>query len=240
MVLNSAQIKANYNAVQEEIYRAAALDGRNFEDVKLIVVSKGHSVDVVRAAVDAGIHALGENYVEEAEQKIEAIQDGTAVEWHMIGHIQRRKARKVCELFDYIHSLDSVKLGLRLNRFAVELGRKLPILLECNVSGETTKYGWKSWEKERWEELLPEFTQIASFSNLEIRGLMTIAPFMHDDEGTRQFFRRLRDLRQFLKEHIQDVNWQELSMGMSADYRVAIQEGASIVRIGTAVLGERS
>jgi pyridoxal phosphate enzyme (YggS family) len=240
MVLSSTQIEANYDKVREEIVRATGIAGRNFEDVKLVVISKGHSIDVVRNALDAGIRCLGENYVEEAKQKIDAIQDESFVEWHMIGHIQSRKARMVCELFDYVHSLDSVKLAGRLNRFAAEIGHRLPILLECNVSGELSKFGWKAWEEERWEELLPEFTPIASMPNLEIRGLMTMAPFLRDVEGTRPYFRRLRDLGEYLVKHMEYVNWQELSMGMSADYQVAIQEGASIVRIGTAVLGARS
>jgi hypothetical protein len=239
MELSSSEIKSNYNKVREGIHYATEMSGRNLNEVELVVVSKGHTVDVVKAALDAGIRTLGENYVEEAAQKIKAIQDQTAVDWHMIGHIQSRKARTVCELFDYVHSLDSIKLARRLNRFAAEIGRKLPVLLECNVSGEESKYGWKAWKEERWEELLPEFTEINSMSNLQIRGLMTMAPLMQEIENTRPYFRRLRDLRKFLNLNIQEADWQELSMGMSADYKIAIQEGATIVRIGTAIFGER-
>lgn len=240
MELSSSEIKSNYNKVRQRIHHAAETTGRNFDEIELVVVSKGHSVNVVKAALDAGISTLGENYVEEAAQKIKAIQDQTAINWHMIGHIQSRKARKVCELFDYVHSLDSVKLARRLNRFAADLGRKLPVLLECNVSGEKSKYGWMAWKEERWEELLPEFTEINSMLNVEIQGLMTMAPLLQEIENTRPYFRRLRGLRKFLTLNIQEANWTELSMGMSADYPIAIQEGATMVRIGTAILGERS
>jgi pyridoxal phosphate enzyme (YggS family) len=239
MELNSSEIKSNYNIVREKINHAAEMAGRNFNEVELVVVTKGHSVNVVKAALDAGIRTLGENYVEEAEQKIKEFQGQTDINWHMIGHIQSRKARKVCELFDYVHSLDSVKLARRLDRFADKIERKLPVLLECNVSGEESKFGWKAWDKGRWEELLPEFTEISSFVNLKIRGLMTMAPFVLNIEDARPYFTRLRELREYLNLEIKDANWEELSMGMSADYQIAIQEGATIIRVGTAILGQR-
>jgi pyridoxal phosphate enzyme (YggS family) len=239
-MVQRAEIKTNFNQVQEEIRNTTLLAGRKIEDVKLVVVSKGHSIDVVNAALNAGIRTLGENYVEEAVQKINQIkQMEMPIEWHMIGHIQSRKAKRVCEIFDYVHSIDSTKLANRLNKFASEIGRMLPILLECNVSGEASKFGWRAWEEESWGQLLPEFNQISSLSNLEVRGLMTIAPFLQDVEATRPYFRRLRKLSEFLTSQIKGVSWQELSMGMSADYKVAIQEGASIVRIGSAILGKR-
>ena len=236
-----SQIASKLLQVQEEIQKSTLLVGRKFDDVKLVVVSKGHSVEVVNTALKAGIHILGENYVEEAEQKISQTRpEGRSIEWHMIGHIQSRKAKKVCGLFDYVHSLDSIKLANRPNKFAKEFGRNLPVLLEINVSGETSKFGWKAWEEGRWEQLLPEFNQIASMSNLEVRGLMTMAPFLREVERTRPYFRRLRYLRDFLSNQLPEVSWLELSMGMSADYKIAIQEGATIIRIGTAILGERS
>jgi len=116
----------------------------------------------------------------------------------------------------------------------------LPILLECNVSGEKSKFGWMAWDDERWDGLLADFIQISSLSNLEIKGLMTVAPYLHLMEDTRQNFIRLRCLREYLKVHISACDWSELSMGMSSDYQIAIQEGATIVRIGTAILGKRS
>lgn len=242
MELSPDKIKENYSKVQEEIERSVRVAGRNFEDVELVVVTKGQPMSVVRSAITAGIHHLGENYVEEASQKITSIQEGTetAVEWHMIGHIQSRKARSVCELFDFVHSVDSVKLAERLYRYTNDIGCTLPILLECNVSGESSIFGWMAWDDERLDDLLAGFIQIASLSNLEIKGLMTISPYLHVIEGTRPYFRRLRRLSEYLTVHISGKDWSELSMGMSSDYQIAIQEGATIVRIGTAILGKRS
>ena len=242
MELSPDKIKENYSIVEEEIERSVRVVGRNFEDVKLVVVTKGQPIGVVRSAIIAGIHRLGENYVGEASQKITAIQKGieTPVEWHMIGHIQSRKARSVCELFNYVHSVDSVKLANRLNQYANDIGRMLPILLECNVSGESSKFGWMAWDEERWDDLLADFIQIAFLSSLEIKGLMTMAPNLNVIEETRPIFRRLRRLSEYLNVHLSACDWSELSMGMSSDYQIAIQEGATIVRIGTAILGKRS
>ena len=239
MGLSLAEIEENYFKVKETINHETLVAGRPAESVKLIVVTKGHPFEVVQKAIEIGIAFLGENYVEEAKEKIVAAQGETAVEWHMIGHIQSRKARQASELFDWVHSLDSVKLAKRLNRFAEERDRKLPVLLECNVSGEMSKFGWKAWEGDRWEDLIPEFTEIATLSNLEIKGLMTMAPFFPRDELTRPYFKNLRQLKDFLTTHIPEADWTELSMGMSSDYKVAIQEGSTLVRVGTAILGQR-
>jgi len=242
MELSSDKVKENYSVVQEEIDRSARMSGRTSEDVKLVVVTKGQPISVVRSAIAADIHYLGENYVEEAEQKISAIQEHTefAVEWHMIGHIQSRKARRVCELFNFVHSVDSVKLAKRLNQFANDIGRTLPVLLECNVSGEDSKFGWLATDDEIWDDLLSDFTHLTTLTNLEIKGLMTMAPYMRDAEDTRPIFRKLRYLSEYLSANIPGCDWSELSMGMSGDYPIAIQEGATIVRIGTAILGKRS
>jgi len=242
MELSPDKIKENYSIVEEEIERSVRVVGRNFEDVKIVVVTKGQPIGVVRSTIIAGIHRLGENYVGEASKKITAIREGigTPVEWHMIGHIQSRKARSVCELFDYVHSVDNVKLANRLNQYATDIGRMLPILLECNVSGESSKFGWKAWDEERWDDLLNDFIQIAYLSSLEIKGLMTMAPYLNVIEETRPIFRRLRHLSEYLNVHLPACDWSELSMGMSSDYQIAIQEGATSVRIGTAILGKRS
>lgn len=239
MGLSLAEIEENYLRVKEIINHETLVAGRPAENVKLIVVTKGHPFEVVQKAIEIGIACMGENYVEEAREKIVAAQGETEVEWHMIGHIQSRKARQVSELFDWVHSLDSIKLARRLNRFADEQDRKLPVLLECNVSGEISKFGWKAWEGDRWEELLPVFTEIATLSNLEINGLMTMAPFSSSDELTRPYFRMLRQLKDFLSTRIPEADWSELSMGMSSDYKVAIQEGSTLVRVGTSILGQR-
>jgi pyridoxal phosphate enzyme (YggS family) len=157
----------------------------------------------------------------------------------MIGHIQSRKARLVSENFDWIHSLDSLKLARRLDQFAAEASRRIPVLLECNVSGEGSKSGWEAWREEDWPKLLPELEAVAAYEHLEVHGLMTMAPYLADPEKARPYFNRLRRLQAFLTAQLPQANWHELSMGMSDDFEIAIQEGATIVRIGTAILGPR-
>lgn len=234
-----ADILANYYKVLEQIDAATASVGRDPQSVKLVVVTKGHPLESVRQALAAGIRVFGENYAEEGAAKKLACMDVAGVEWHMIGHVQSRKARLVCEHFDWLHSLDSLKLAKRLDRFAAELGRKIPLLLECNVSGEESKFGWPAWDETRWDALLPEIAQVVELTNLELRGLMTMAPFFEQSEPARPYFRRLVRLQAYLSQQLPRARWDELSMGMSGDFSVAIQEGATIVRIGTAVMGHR-
>ncbi len=217
----------------------AVLAGRDPDQIHLIVVTKGHPVETIQEAIQAGIRIFGENYPEEAVAKILACQERGAFDWHMIGHVQSRKARLVCEHFTSLHALDSLKLAARLDRFAAELGRRLPVLLECNVSGEESKYGFQAWDETHWESLLPDLEQIAALPGLEVTGLMTVAPYFDDAELARPYFRRLRQLRDFLAEKLPQANWQQLSMGMSGDFQVAIQEGATWLRIGTAIMGQR-
>jgi len=235
----NVDIARNYQAVLECIRQTAIRSGRDPAEVRLVVVTKGHPVQIIRQAVEAGARYLGENYVEEAAPKIADLVGVAGVQWHMIGHIQSRKARAVCELFDWVHSLDSLKLAARLDRFAGEMGRKLPVLLEMNVSGEESKSGFPAWQADRWAELLPEISQILGCKNIDVRGLMTMAPFLPDPEGARPYFQRLRGLQSFFMKKFPASDWSELSMGMSADYEVAVQEGATIVRVGTAILGPR-
>ena len=157
----------------------------------------------------------------------------------MIGHVQSRKADLIAEHYHWVHSLDSLKLAQRLDRCAAELGRTIPVLLECNTSGEQSKFGWPAWQEQRWPDLLPEVSQIVALPNLQVRGLMTMAPFLPEMEEARPYFRRLCQLQAFLASQLPQVAWDELSMGMSADFMVAIQEGATIVRVGTAIMGSR-
>ena len=234
------KIAENYQHVLENIHQAAVSSGRDPADINLIVVTKGHSLEAVETVIDAGAECLGENYVEEAVDKILAISGKVRVEWHMIGHVQSRKASPVCEHFAWVHSLDSLKLAQRLDRFCGEFGRKLPILMECNVSGEQSKYGWPTWNEVDWPGLLPEFEQVVSLSNLDVRGLMTMAPYLDDPQAARPYFKKLHKLQEYLAVHFPQAKWDQLSMGMSADYIVAIQEGATLVRIGTAIMGPRS
>jgi hypothetical protein len=234
-----AQVEARYLHVQEQIATAARQSGRDPSAVHLVVVTKAQPLEVVRAAAEAGAHILGENYAEEAVDKILALQQEFAVEWHMIGHVQSRKAALVARHFDMLHSLDSLKLAARLDRFLAESNRKVPVLLEANVSGEESKYGWPAWDESCWPSLLPEFEQILALPQLQVRGLMTMPPYFEDPERTRPFFRCLWNLRDFLRKELPQVGWQELSMGTSVDYLAAIQEGATYVRVGQAILGER-
>ncbi len=248
------RILSNYQRVLGQIDQAANLTGRDPAEIKLVVVTKGHPIEAVRQAIEAGLRVFGENYAEEGLRKISAFSGQSDLEWHMIGHIQSRKARLVCENYHYVHSLDSLKLAERLDRAMVPvtvspseipdraypgLGRRLPVLLECNVSGEETKFGWPAWDKKEWKNLLDDVSPLLAFPNLEVLGLMTMAPFSSDPEQARPFFLRLRNLQQFLQQHFPQSTWRELSMGMSDDFVTAVQEGATLVRIGTAIMGPR-
>jgi pyridoxal phosphate enzyme (YggS family) len=232
-------IAENYLRVMDDIQQAAVAAGRKPDSVRLVVVTKGHPIQAVQEVIQAGARWLGENYVEEALPKIAAQTHAVGVEWHMIGHVQSRKAQPVCQNFAMLHSLDSLKLARRLDRFASEQGQVFPVLLECNVSGEESKYGWATWEEARWEGLLPELAEISALAHLQVRGLMTMAPYSEDAEHSRPFFQRLQRLSSYLKGCLPAANWSEISMGMSGDFQVAIQEGATILRIGTAIMGLR-
>ncbi len=223
----------------DRIAQAARTAGRDPVGVRLVVVTKGHPIEAVQEAIAAGAELLGENYVDEGVGKRQACGDAARVQWHMIGHVQSRKARPVCEHFDWLHSLDSLKLARRLDSFAGELGRKLPVLLECNVSGEATKFGWTAWRPEAWPDLLPALAEVTALPNLRVCGLMTMAPFLEAPEQARPYFKRLRRFQEFLAGQLTQVDWSELSMGMSGDFEAAIQEGATLVRIGTAIMGPR-
>lgn len=224
--------------VKQRIAAAARRVQRDPAAVKLVVVTKGQPEQKIRWAIEAGACRLGENYADEAVPKIMAFQ-APGIEWHMIGHIQSRKAALVCQYFAYVHSLDSVKLALRLERFAAQYQRVLPVLLECNASGEATKYGWDITQEADWKLLLPDFEQILALPHLRVEGLMTMAPYTEQPETVRPFFNRLRRFRDFLRKNLPASNWDELSMGMSSDFEVAVEEGATFVRIGQLILGAR-
>jgi PLP dependent protein len=236
-----AQISTNYRNILERIIAAADSVGRDPAQIKLVVVTKGHSLDVAKAALEAGAKDLGENYLQDALPKIQSLADDFAtVEWHMIGHVQSRKARDVVQHFDWLHSLDRLKLARRCDQFAGEMGRRIPVLLECNISAEESKHGWVAWDEARWPELASDLAEVVACANLDLRGLMTMPPFEPDPEAARPYFIKLRKLRDYLALQFPDVGWDELSMGMSNDFEVAIQEGATFVRVGTAIVGARS
>jgi len=221
------------------IERAAHRSGRDPHAVRLVVVTKTHTVEVARAVVQAGARCLGENYADEALPKIMALGQEVPVSWHMIGHVQSRKAGLVCENFNYFHALDSLKLAERLDRLCEERKRKLPVLLECNLAGEATKYGWPIFDESHWSDLLSVVDKILALPALEVHGLMGMAPFFDDPESSRPYFKLMHRFRDYLRKNFPDSNWDELSMGMSGDFEPAVEEGATWVRIGTRILGQR-
>jgi hypothetical protein len=228
------ELRERLEDVRRRLALSARRSGRAPEEVTLIAVSKTHPADVLRLAIEAGVTDLGENRVQEAEGKIQEI-GRTAARWHLIGHLQSNKARRAVSLFELIHSLDSKELALRLNRLCAEEGRaSLPVLIQVDLGGEETKTG-------AGESELPELVDtVAACEHLRLSGLMTLPPFHEDAEQVRPFFRRLRGLRDEYKAlgAFGDAPG-ELSMGMSHDFEVAVEEGATMVRVGTAIFGER-
>ncbi len=232
-------IRERYLYTLERIAAAARKAGREPGAVKLVVVTKAKSVETARAAIEAGVKILGENYAEEGVTKIQSLRGFSAVEWHMIGHVQSRKAKLVAENFDFLHSLDSLKLARRLDRFCGEAGRQLPVLLEFNVGGEQSKSGWPAWDEARWQDLSADVAAILNLPNLQVRGLMAMPPLGENAEFSRSFFRRLKRLQGFLAAQFPQAQFTELSIGTSFDYEVAVEEGATFVRVGTAIVGAR-
>ena len=232
-------IRENYLRVLDQIAGAARRSGRDPEQVRLVVVTKTQPLEIVQAAIEAGVHILGENYPEEGVTKIQSLPAQTGVEWHMIGHVQSRKARLVADHFALLHSLDSLKLARRLDRFAEEAGRTLPVLLELNVGGEESKSGWDASTDAQWETVLPEVAGLLELPHLRIQGLMTMPPLEMDPDDARNYFQRLRLLRDRLASQFPQADWRELSMGTSSDFEVAVEEGATLVRVGTAIVGAR-
>lgn len=233
------EIQDNYHRVVERIEKAAQDAGRAAEDIRLIVVTKTQPINTIKYIVEAGVKDVGENYVEEALPKIQAFTENKTLRWHMIGHLQSRKAHLACENFHYIHSLDSVKLADRLYRSAESMGKILPVYLEFNVSGEETKFGWNINQEENWNSFLPEINKILELSHLKILGLMTVPPFSNKPEDSRTYFKQLKKFQEFVIERLKPSDFNELSIGMSFDFEIAIQEGSTCVRIGQAILGPR-
>ena len=227
------------NDVQERVDAAAGRSARQTNDIRIVGVTKSHPFEVVLAAHEAGLTLIGENRVEEAIAKKSAAEELAELEWHMIGHIQSRKSKTVVQIFDIVHSVDRSKIADRLNRHAEQAGVRLPVLLECNVSGEASKWGWQLTEQEKWPEITDEFARIREMPNLDVRGLMTMAPMVAEPERTRPIFERLRNLRDYLENAVPG-DWTELSMGMTEDYEIAVEEGATLLRIGRAIFGPRA
>lgn len=220
-------LKERFDNIRERISAAAIRVGRDPGEIKLLPVSKTHQVETLREAISVGANSFGENKVQEAEGKIAEL-GGEGIEWHLIGHLQANKARKAVKSFDVIHSLDSVELADRLERICEEEGRaELPVLIHVDLAGEETKSGIAEKEMPSLVEFLRECT------HLKFVGLMLLPPYFDDSEDTRPYFKRLREIRDEV------CPGGELSMGMTHDLEIAVEEGATIVRVGTAIFGNR-
>jgi PLP dependent protein len=230
-------VSENVVFVRERIALASKRSGRNPEQVRLMAVTKTHTSERIREAHAAGLRLFGENRVQEFSGKAGALSDLENAEWHMIGHLQTNKAAKAAELFAAVDSIDAVRLAERLDAAARRLGKQIEILIEINVGGEAAKSGIApdSGELEKLLEAVP------AFPALKLRGLMTVPPFTSHSEDARPYFRRLRELRdRIARRKLPGVAMEVLSMGMSHDFEVAIEEGSTCVRVGTAIFGERS
>lgn len=230
-------IAENIARLRERMGSAAHRAGRNPADITLMAVSKTFPPELIREACGAGIRVFGENRVQEFAGKADAVRDLANAEWHLIGHLQSNKAAKAVELFSAVDSVDSVRLAERLNSIAEAAGKTLPVLIEINVGGEEAKSGIASGSEELEQILLGA----PKWKNLAIRGLMTVPPYTDDPEGSRPFFHQLRGIRdQIVARCLPNVSMDALSMGMSHDFEVAIEEGSTCVRVGTAIFGARA
>jgi hypothetical protein len=226
-------VKERLAAIWKEIQTAAGNCGRDPRTVKLVAVSKTQPVESVKEAISAGISIVGENYIQEARERYNALYREPVI-WHFIGHLQSNKAKYAVRMFDLIHSVDSLKLVAELDKQAAKIGKTQKILIQVNISLESSKSGTIP------ENTLALIRQAAEYKNVGICGLMTMPPFFDDPERARPYFSKLRILsEQIDNENIPGIAMQELSMGMSGDFQAAIEEGATFVRIGTAIFGER-
>jgi PLP dependent protein len=228
-------IEQNIDDIREKIAKAAARCGRSVDEISLLAVSKTFSAELVARAAKAGIRMFGENRVQEADSKITQLAVLHGLQWHLIGHLQTNKAKRAAELFDVFHSIDSIKLASRLNQCSYEIGKVRSIFIQVDLGGEETKFGA---DPAQIREIM---SAISDFRNLRLDGLMAIPPFFEDSEQVRPYFARLREIRDALEtEQPGCLGMKHLSMGMSHDFEQAIEEGATILRIGTAIFGKRS
>jgi PLP dependent protein len=228
------EVEDNIACVRERIAAACRRAGRTPQSIKLVAVSKTVPSPLIRRAYEAGVHDFGENRVQEGVDKRAALSDLAAV-WHLIGHLQTNKAKSARELFHWVHSVDSVRVAQKLDQGALHREDRLPVLIQVRLGEEATKSGAQESEVLRLAE------QVSMLSTLELRGLMALPPYFDDAEQVRPFFRRLRELARTVgSAGLPSVSMNELSMGMSHDFEVAIEEGATIIRVGTAIFGERN
>jgi pyridoxal phosphate enzyme (YggS family) len=235
-------VAENIVRVREQIAAAARRAARNPEEITLMGVSKTFPVERIREASAAGLRVFGENRVQEFAAKADALRDLRDAEWHLIGHLQTNKAAKATELFHAVDSVDSVRMAEKLNTCAESAGKTLSVLIEINVGAEQAKSGVAPNPDEQGSDELEEILQGAPrWGNLNIHGLMTVPPYTEDPEGSRPYFRQLRQIRDSIaRRNLPQISMAALSMGMSHDFEVAIEEGATCVRVGTAIFGERA
>ena len=224
-------IAENLERVREQIAHAAAKIGRAPNEVELVAITKTHAAEKVREAIQAGQSLFGESRVQEARAKIPELP--SAIRWHFVGHLQKNKIRHALPLFEMIHSVDSLALAQEMNRIAEEEGMRPRVLLEINVAGEGSKFGFAP------DKLREQMEALLALPRLSVLGLMTIPPLGEEPEASRKYFVQLRELRDRLQTEFR-VDLAQLSMGMTQDYAVAVEEGATLVRVGTAIFGERS
>jgi pyridoxal phosphate enzyme (YggS family) len=223
-------IKKNLEIINEKIKNAALKVNRNPEEIKLVAVTKAATIEQIKKAISAGIKIIGENKVQEAKEKYQILS--ADIEWHLVGHLQTNKVKYAIEIFNLIHSVDSIKLAKEIDKRSLQFGMITNVLVEVNVSGEETKYGIKP------EEVKLFLKEISEYSRIRVRGLMTIAPMAEDTEEVRPYFRKLRELFKEIKiKSIKNIKMDYLSMGMTEDFEVAIEEGANMVRIGRGIFG---
>lgn len=223
-------VKDNLETINKKIKEAALKVKRDPQEIKLVAVTKTATLEQIKEAINEGVKIIGESKVQEAKEKYQILT--TEVEWHLIGHLQTNKVKYAVEIFDLIHSVDSIKLAKEIDKRSVQFKKIIDVLIEVNISGEETKYGYNP---EKVEAFLKE---ISEFSGIRVRGLMTIAPISKNKEEVRPYFRRLRELSERIREkNIKNIKMDYLSMGMTDDFEIAIEEGANMVRIGRGIFG---
>lgn len=239
MLSDLNKIGTNLDEVKFKIDLALASSGRTAGSARLVVVTKGQPVEKVQALIDSGGILLGENYPEETARKIPGLKGAENIRWHMIGHIQRRKIKYLVQYFDVIESVESLETSHKLDQKFADAKRTIKILLEVNLSGEQSKQGFALESRERWPEFIQAIRSIMRYQHLEVTGLMTMPPLEIAPEDSRLYFRRCRELGDYVNDQIGRKVISELSMGTSHDYQVALEEGATIVRVGEAIMGPR-
>jgi pyridoxal phosphate enzyme (YggS family) len=223
-------VKDNLETINKKIKEAALKVNRDPQEIKLVAVTKTATLEQIKEAINEGVKIIGENKVQKATEKYQVLT--TEVKWHLIGHLQTNKVKYAVEIFDLIHSVDSIKLAKEIDKRSVQFKKIIDVLIEVNISGEETKYGYNP---EKVEAFLKE---ISEFSGIRVRGLMTIAPISKNKEEVRPYFRRLRELSERIRDkNIKNIKMDYLSMGMTDDFEIAIEEGANMVRIGRGIFG---